>query len=412
MAYQAHNNRGRFFFTENADNDGFAVTMVYNDKTFFWQSNSGQAFPTATTHSGIGAVRLSVGKYYFENNGERSFTIKRLDVTGTDATLVNICTSEADFGIPPMQGNDFFIWWPNYEILLSRQFNGRQMDVFKFNPTIGASTGISCKNTDFNNLKHYFSDIYGELSVYPVFLAVTVNSVVFTKMYLYRKITNYDGTVSRFISKYDWYVETGVIYEEAQIPISNDVWDMVAFDTGVLVVTSDSTYIITSASDTLQTATLSIASAATGKKWRFFQKRPDPDKPTPNPQVYAYYIEEDYHKNFFHKVTYTSPVTVSINDNADGTFTLPIRYHTGGIPGLDNFKHNLNEGYILINPFDIGVKYMAILQIHPCANSKPTHMLDFWEDLSLGIYKLETQTIVQCVDLTTALGLTMANPML
>jgi hypothetical protein len=323
---------------------------------------------------------------------------------------VEVCkieTTELDFGLPPLQGSDFFIWWPNYNLLLSRQFNGRQMDIMKFTSSFGSSNNnISCKSSELMTVKYYFSDISGELNVYPVFMKVLTE----TKMFIYRKTKSNKGVISYLISIYEWYPETGVIYEEDVKDIGEEVWDMVAFESDVLITTPTKTrsinYNPSTKVYTLADVALVIQSGTTGKKWRFFQKRPDPDDPTTNPTVYGYYIEEYYHKNLFHPTVYASGA-FKVNDNS--VFTLPIRYHTSGTPGLDQFELNFNLGYLLINPFDVGTKYMGILQLHNCANNKPTHKLDFWEEISLGVFNLQTQAIVTCVDLTSTLGLNMTN---
>jgi len=52
-----------------------------------------------------------------------------------------------------------------------------------------------------------------------------------TYMYLYRRFYDNQGTYSYKISKYDWYVETGVIYEAVIFDIGEEVLDMVAFPT-------------------------------------------------------------------------------------------------------------------------------------------------------------------------------------
>ena len=389
MAYQAHPSRGRFFFIEDPTSGGFAASFIYNDKTFYWQYQTANKFPTMYQHNGIGSVRLSVGKYYFENNGERGLIIKRLSVTAGASTLVDVCkveATESDFGLPPLQGSDFFIWWPNYNLLLARQFNGRQMDILKFAASFSSSNNnISCKVSDLMGVKYYFSDIPGELNLYPVFMKDPTGA--FTKMLLYRKTTSNKGVVSYLVSIYEWYPETGVIYEEGLVDIEEEVWDMVAFDTAVLLVTPTKTYSITYNSATklyVRTqVTPTIQSGTTGKKWRFFQKRPDPDLPSVNPPVYGYYIEEDYHKNLFHVTTYASS-TFTVSDNT--VYTLPIRYHSGGTPGLDQWNHNLNEGYLLILMLDQSIwqycNSIIALMISPLINlifGKTFH----WESLIL-----------------------------
>ena len=111
------------------------------------------------------------------------------------------------------------------------------MDILSFTSAFGAaSTGINCKNSEMFKLKYYYSDIIGELFNYPVFMNSTDNK--YTYMYLYRVVTDNQGTKSYLVGKYDWYVETGVLYELTTFDIGQAIYDIVAFADRVLVSTA------------------------------------------------------------------------------------------------------------------------------------------------------------------------------
>jgi hypothetical protein len=275
------------------------------------------------------------------------------------------------------------------------------MELFQVSKDLLEVEGVDCV-ASMLTVKYYYSDIFGQLPVHPVFMNSTDNT--YTYMYLYRKYYDNMGTITYIVNKYDWYPETGVIYEDpVSFNIAEEVLDMVAFPTRVIVTTATKVWSISQA-NVKTLATITTVGGVTGKKWRFFQKRPDPMDNSIAPTAYAYYLEENYRKNIFNDVAYVSGDTWLVKDVDDSNiYWLPIRYHT---TQLDSFQHNYGQGYLLSNPFDIGKQFMVIYQANQCANTTYTHKLDFFEYFSVGIFNLTSRQLIRCVDID--LGLTMS----
>ena len=207
---------------------GFSVITVY--KSYQWSNvindqlggtynyiNYDDDTDNDDTHH-YGPLRTTFGKYFFiyihdRISGHPAIRCQSIETPDDGVTYTNEKRFETTQQYPSMHANEFYIYWANQSFFLSRQYDGKYWQLFKFNKDTTGLADEATMVTNFQSAITYNVDIEGHLDFYPVFREEF--------MYLYREITDFAGTRTCQISKYK-YLGLGSILNLQDFPVVCD----------------------------------------------------------------------------------------------------------------------------------------------------------------------------------------------
>lgn len=375
--FVAHHSRGRVRAL-SVGTSAVAVTYVGNDQTYVISNGPVVTIP----HNNAGSVRQSVGHYYIENSGTNSFVLYQL---AQDASLVWKLI-QIPFTLtkvlPPQQGNEFFIWWPGPNLILSRNYNGRTWDFFGLHSNIIDAIANPSKYPQSQHIDGpYLSEFVLAGSI--LFDAVFRGTNMYIPYYIadFAAAPNTAYQVGIYQANLPWGINT-----VSTVTVPNQILSIASFTGGVIVTTTNAAnpfYNI----DTQSTCTVTYTGATPTclLNWQFMQSRPSPDSTNINQPVYAFCNAAAVYPVSF--TTATNTLTIdSVN-----IITLP-----NDQPESRNKQGRYNLNY----PWDITGQYLVNFAIHPCS----TYILYKWDeinDMSISIYDLVGKT-TKCIDVTNS----------
>jgi hypothetical protein len=352
----------------------YGFSIVTNGKTEIQFSTA--SLNLAITHVAQGSTRQSFGKWYVQNKDITLHDIYALhDGTGSIAFQKVYTTTDSE--IKAHLGYDKAIWWPVRNLLLVRQWDQITWDGYGLNVDsidVAAAPTTFLPEQQFEPFSTGPIKISGDLTLEPRFCN---NYLV-----LWRENTNKGDNR---LSMYKWTQDSFSIIVDLANANVNTATSLVSFGTNgaLLWFDKESTGTLYKTDGTTSTITVQVVDAILATTWsglaaasralRFIQARADPDNPTENPQVYAFFTNA----NLF-KVTLDTGASKVI---LDPVVTLDARFK-------------------LYQPLDIGQIFLANMVVHPC--TVPTVDTDIYTSASVLFYKLDG-TGTECIQLTTAI---------
>ena len=356
------------------DATDYGFSYVTNGKSEIEFTNS--SLNTALTHATWGNTRNSFGKWYIQNrDSSTGHLIYALHKTsGTIAFETIYTTTETT----RHSGHDKAVWWPIHNMLLVRQLDEITWDGYGLNVD-----SIAVAATPANYLP---DQLFEPFSTGPIHIDGDMPlEARFCNNYLvvWRENTRHGDNR---LSMYSWSKGHFATQVEKTVSNSNTATSLVSFgtdgalvwnrleNTGVLYGTDASTTTISVeiTDSTLSTAWSTLVTAGT-HDLRLIQARPDPDNPTENPTVYAFFTD-----NTLFQVTL---------DTANTKIVL-------------NPAYTLDTRFKLYQPLDIGHIYLANMVVHGATS--PTTDTDMYSSGAVCVHKLDNSTTITCTALQTS----------
>jgi len=364
-------NRGRF--QAIVDGEEIVVSMVSNGYTLL----KGNSTDMSINHNNIGPMRLSLGKYYFESKGTTVIQIYKMDATKSPhVELIH----ESNKVTPPLLGNDFFMYWYGPNLLMARQYNGRNIEFYALHsktPDTFANPTSYENQLKFNEVIVPPLEIPGDILMDPVIRS--------GKLYVPLYIEDFTGTskvyqFSIYESKMPWYIT-----KFSDVAMPKEILSVASFKDAVIATVNDPSgpfYNVDTGSKITPTfsGTAPTCDTTVAPTWKFLQNRLHPDSTAESPDVWVF-----CEKTKIYPVTFVS-----------GTLTIDI---TNGItlPDDQRDSRNKNGRYNMAYPYDINGNYLINFSIHPCS-TYVMYKWDEWDYMSVAIYDLVNK-ITKCFDI-------------
>lgn len=359
--------------------DEVAASFVINSRTII--RNNGTDL--VINHDGIGATRLSLGRYYFQSKGNNVVQVYTLSDSIALACRMQLAHESTKI-VPPQQGNDFYMWWPGPNLLMSRQYNGRNIEFYALhNKTLDSFTNPSAYSEDllFNEVIVPPLEIVGDILMDPVVRAGKLYVPLYIEDILASSTKVYQVNV--YQSDLPWYIS-----KFTTVTVTKALTSIASFVEGVVVSINHTTpfYSIdgnvacslkyTGVNPTCDTSKSPI-------EWNFIQSRPDPDNAIESPQAYAYCSKYTLYKAYY----FSANATVVLDTQS------PI-----ALPDDQPESRNIKGRYNLYYPYDINGKFLVNFAIHPC-DHYVLYRWDEWNHASISMYNLEEKT-TRCYNIT------------
>ena len=394
---------------EDGEDPIFGFTMVMNGYTWVKSNNftydASSLFvakplypitPSDPTRK-LGTTRETFGKYNFESFNERHIGIYELKYTGSD--FIYNTVYESSKYLSEQLGNDFYIYWPYFELIMSRQINGRYWDLFDFKPI---KAGDASQYYRFDELVAYQIEIEGILDFHPVFYG--------EHMYIMRDLNDqiilskYTNRGWGLITGEDLFIVTGTdstIYGQAIdvlytcdyakidsfIAIADGLFYRFSYtntDSGIS--SYKSVYMdLSGVSPSYDESYAFSDSAFNDEEWFFRQRRLHPDDLSSTiPDVYAY-TSDSTKKQILHKISLD---TVNQLILIDEEITLPYETHWQVDDHDGTCEPDCPGRFDLTYPWDIGEKWLINLSPQVC-NGRSRYEWDYFEQMSIAYYNIE-----------------------
>lgn len=374
----AHTARGKLRAFSNGTQ--LAFSLVVNNRSIIKNNKT----DLVILHYGLGAVRFSMGRYYIQSWGTNKISLYLLSNDTTLSCMVQFLVNSTK-NVPPQLGNDAYMWWPGPNLLLSRQYNGRNIDFYSiFNNT--PDTVVHPSNYASNLLLDGAFipplQITGDILMDPVYR----NDLMHVPLYIedFAVPSNKVYQVNIYQAQLPWAVVL-----QSTVTVPNQIISIASFQDGVVLTMNNANPFWDVTSNVAVTITYNVTtpvcSTYVTPVWTFFQFRPDPDSTNETKQVYVYcnatQFYPAYYSNSTHKIMIDTYNAITLPDE------LPLSRHKTG-------RFNLSH------PFDVSGRWLVNLAIQPCSS----YMLYRWDEynaISASIYDFQTGS-TSCMDIPIA----------